>query len=51
MVQSKEAKPLSNDTIDKHEIAMKIGRVVLPICQAVFVIIYGFSALVKWNDY
>jgi hypothetical protein len=44
-----EGQPLHN--LDGIKIAKLVGRVVLPICQVVFVIIYAAIAIAKWNNY
>ena len=48
-VSEDEGQPML--TLDGIKIAKLIGRVVLPICQMVFVIIYAVIAIAKWNDY
>ena len=44
-----EVQPMSN--LNGRKIAKQVGRVVLPICQIVFVIIYAAIAMAKWNAY
>ena len=44
-----ESQPMLN--LDGIKIAKLLGRVVLPICQVVFVISYAAIAIAKWNDY
>ena len=49
-------KPANSETkqkikLDGLKITKLLGRVVLPICQLIFVIVYAAVAFGKWNDF